>query len=357
MVYLCVFLLLTIPHTLAYDIKECNDGVLIVGGKNPSGPSSKITLLKPTGVCEHSGFQDLPEPLVSPAANYSRNRLFVCGFSGNVPCKYTERGWNIWYDSSETTGDQNFHKMVYSDKTGSVLMTSNGNGNHLQFNPYNPYHPYFMSMVGSPFSVGGSDRHHSTDISQSCLVAYDGDLLLLGGRASLGCYRCSGYETVPYVGKWSVSGRADGMGPPEFENGLVEDMIEAREAHACAEFDDGVIVSGGYRYTHYTSPFGPPQPPNTELKASAEFYDGATWMKMQNMGSVRSFHQLQTMCGAAVAIGGVDLSDGETLLDTVEQAWSAFGQWILSPYMNLPEPLAYAASSPVNNMDCWTGEE
>merc|ERR1719228_966057 len=144
MVYLCVFLLLTISHTLAYDIKECNDGVLIVGGKNPSGPSSKITLLKPTGVCEHSGFQDLPEPLVSPAAYYRNNRLFVCGFSGNHPCKYIERGWDTWYDSTETTGDPNFPKMVYSFKVGSVMMTSNGNYNPLQ---HNPYHPHFMSMV------------------------------------------------------------------------------------------------------------------------------------------------------------------------------------------------------------------
>ena len=64
-----------------FPIQACNEGILLVGGETPTGSSSKISLLKPEGWCEQSGFPDLPEPLDNPAAYYGGSNLLVCGFT------------------------------------------------------------------------------------------------------------------------------------------------------------------------------------------------------------------------------------------------------------------------------------
>ena len=136
-------------------------------------------------------------------------------------------------------------------------------------------------------------------------------------------------------------------------------MNEAREAHSCAEFDGGVVVSGGFHESQYQGPNGGPPLETFELKNSAEFYDGTQWITMQNMNTPRAFFQLQPMCGAVVAIGGESRLNPETVgtfLETVEQAWSVYGEWIPAAHLDLPEPLAYAASSSVSGLDCWTGK-
>jgi len=366
-----VLLAVTVTHVFGAP-KECNDGIILVGGVTPSGPSLKVNLLKENGMCEQSGFPDLPEPLTSPGAYFKKSDLLVCGFSGMSPCKYTQRGWSTWKDIYGASSEYSHFKMAYSTKVGSVMMTSRPKNstisNYIQHNPvvHNsgnsgnvPPITSWMQIMGSPFTLGTEGNTFPRDISNSCLSSFDGDLLLTGGSESERCTRCSSRGSQPFVGRWSIAGRADGMGPPEFENGVVPNMNEAREAHSCAEFDGGVVVSGGFHESQYQGPNGGPPLETFELKNSAEFYDGTQWITMQNMNTPRAFFQLQPMCGAVVAIGGESRLNAETVgtfLETVEQAWSVYGEWIPAAHLDLPEPLAYAASSSVSGLDCWTGK-
>merc|ERR1711892_48031 len=356
--------------TSAEHIQACNEGILLVGGETPTGSSSKISLLKPEGWCEQSGFPDLPEPVDNPAAYYGGSNLLVCGFTGESSCKYTARGWNNWVDSFAIEGDSHF-QMTYSSHVGSVMMTSKDKesdaSNHIQHNPAQSRPPFgtmthWMEIIGSPFNLSTTDgynREYVRDISHSCLASFNGDLLLTGGSESQACQRCSLRDSQPYVGKWSVLGNSDGTGPPKFENEIIPDMHEAREAHACTEFDGGVLVSGGYRRNISQGPNGDPPVDNYNQKRSSEFFNGAEWIPLlgKDMNTPRSHFQLQPMCGAVVAIGGGSMKDGDpdylTPLSSVEQTWSIYGEWVPAPYFDLPEPLVFAASASVIDMDCW----
>merc|ERR1711892_331254 len=366
------FLLLTISCVplFGYVVKECNDGILHIGGETQysngisQGYSLKVTLLKESGWCEQSGFPDLPGPLKNAAAYFLNSYLHVCGFDGDSSCKYTARGWDSWYNLPAVEGDTHF-QMTYSTKVGSIVMTSgtlkwnSHDSNHLQHNPsqiYNPDKPLsqipWIGLTGSPFNLSSTDDQadeYLRDISLSCLASMDGDLLLSGGFET---ERPGNGESKSYVAKWSPGGSSFGTRPPKFEDGVIPNMNEARESHSCTEFDGGVIASGGYSRTTVNL---------ADMKASAEFFDGTRWIPMRDMTTPRFSFQLQQMCGAAVAIGGAYMIPrghrGWELvpLSTVEQIWSVYGEWIPAPYYDLSEPTVGAASSPVSDMDCWTG--
>jgi len=357
------FLLLTISCVplFGHSVKECNDGILHIGGETQysngisQGYSLKVTLLKESGWCEQSGFPDLPGPLKNAAAYFLNSYLHVCGFDGDSSCKYTQRGWDSWYNLPAVEGDTHF-QMAYSTKVGSVVMTSghedSHDSNHLQHNPSVQTFVTWHGLPGSPFNLSNTDEHadeYLRDISLSCLASMDGDLLLTGGFES---ERDRNGESKSYVAKWSSGGSSGGTSSPKFEDGVVPNMNEARESHSCTEFDGGVITSGGYRRTTVNM---------ADMKGSAEFFDGTRWIPMQDMTTPRFSFQLQQMCGAAVAIGGAYMTPrghgGWELvpLGTVEQIWSVYGEWIPAPYYDLSEPTVGAASSPVSDMECWTG--
>jgi len=340
----------------------CADGILTVGGKTSSGPSADIKLLSgEQGWCQNSGFPELPEPLVSPGAYLINSYLLVCGFSGNHPCKYTQRGWSTWEDIAGLGAEKDF-KMVFSSLVGSVMMIStesetvNGNENHLQHNPVQSAQGQgsitsWMEMIGSPFNL------NNRDLENACFSSFQGDLLISGGYKSYPCRQCTNEGSSYEVGKWSVRGSDLETGPPSFEDEVFPDMTEERESHACAEFAGNLVISGGYYY-HYSAGPGCPDCPHItfQQKQSAEYYNGFEWKTIANMTVERTSFGLQPMCGMLVALGGVQMEDRDTdgeFLSSVEIIWSVESEWVGQSWMELPEARAYFASIPVTDMECW----
>jgi len=316
----------------------CTDGILIVGGKTATGPSKDISLLSSDWRwCSSSGFPELPYPLVSPAAYLHGGSLLVCGFPGKRSCKYTQQGWAGWEDLSGLENESDF-KMAFSSKVGSVMMMSKDTDSkkyHLHHNPAYS-HPGGLTSWMGPF--GGSPFVVDRDLQNASFSHFQGDLYFTGGFEEIKGLWFSQYSSSASVAKWSVDGN------PKFDDEIIPDMTEAREGHASTEFDEKLVVSGGYLYSYGSANY------LYKRHKSAEYFDGVKWKAMASMSEERSYFGLESMCGKLVAIGGMGLED--TMMSTVEVARSVESNWNEQLGLELPEGRAYFASIPVRNMQC-----
>ena len=359
---------------------DCRDGILLVGGKTTSGPSQQITLLSSKeGWCERSGFPDLPIPLIKPGAYLVRGYLLVCGFPGEFPCMYTQRGWSGW-SPMYSLANQTDYKMTYSARVGSVMMVSKdtdvegpdprGETYRIQHNPvhHNPGGiTQWMQISGSPFSLGRG--FHDADLS-----GYNGDLYLSGGFGLAEGAFGSTAGSVVSVARWSVSGTELVSGPPAFEDGVVPNMgnqwdgghrqsaITGREGHASAVFSENLVVGGGFCH-HMESCGGGAsccQCNSCRTLSATEYYDGVEWRNMADMVHARAHFGLQPMCGMLVALGGITVQstgDGvacpeDQLLSSLEVTWSLEGEWVEEDWLELPEARGYFTALAVNEMEC-----
>merc|ERR1711970_516044 len=353
---------------------DCMDGILLVGGKTKAGPSTQITLLSgKDGFCEQSGFPDLPFPLVNPGAYLARGYLFVCGFPGEFPCMYTQRGWSEWIPVL-SRANQTDYKMTYSDRVGSVMMVSKDTEMEATYRiQHNPVHhnpggmTQWMQISGSPFSLG-----KYREFSDAELSGYNGDLYLSGGFDLAEGAMGSTAGSVASVARWSVSGSEIVSGPPAFEDGLVPDLsdqwgggkssISGREGHASAVFTDSLVVSGGFCHHIESCHWSVDCCRCNSCKTlhGAEYYDGLEWRNMADMVHARAHFGLQPMCGMLVALGGVTVQstgDGlvcsqEELISSLEVAWSLDGEWVEEDWLEMPEARGYFTALSVSGMEC-----
>ena len=121
-------------------------------------------------------------------------------------------------------------------------------------------------------------------------------------------------------------------------------MMQARQAHGCAEFDGQLVASGGFCTTEF------------QVHRSAEYFDGFNWNLMPSMGVQQAHFGLESMCRMLVALGGYkkqDFSNDEELMSSVQAALSVESAWLEQEWMELPEGRAYFATVPVTEMVCW----
>ena len=227
-----------------------------------------------------------------------------------------------------------------------------GNDNHLQSLSFSSGEPQWKEMTGnsSPFNLD------YRDFEKACFGSFGfGKFIIAGGYKTEPCWRCNNYGSSASVGIWNQDGSTCCGAAPTFEDGVIPDMREARETHACSEFGQSFVVSGGYYYHYGASGAG--SSTTFEPKVSAEYFDGTTWIGMANMSHARSNFGLNTMCGALYAFGGVQMEDRDTdakFLSSVEVIWSLSDEWSeLMGSSQMPEAKGYFASIRVTGMECW----
>jgi len=261
--------------------KVAADTVLLVGGEVNNYLHPAIANVEAVGPCGvfASGVPDLPKPRRDGAAAVLGNDLVVCGgyaFLGAIKtCSALTLGtWPLqWRD---------FPPMIHArDNFGLV------------------------EVGGALYAVGGSviiGSEHSIERYNASINAWEEVGQTLGFREDF-CTIPWGEEEILLIGGYDDIGmkkRTEAFNVTSGSWRQLATLNVGRGMHACAPYNGGIMVAGGWTDNH------DPDFPGQEVTRTTEWYDPAenTWTEMGILRNRRTKFALDVLNGTVFAMGG-----------------------------------------------------
>jgi len=255
------------------------DTVIILGGEVDSLLHPSVASVEAFGPCGifPSGIPDLPEPRRDSSAALFGSDLVLCGGTGVLSAHkdcigLTLGTWPLeWRDLPPMNHGRKLFGLVAQ---GDYLYAVGGS-----------------QSIGSETSIERFDGAKWEEVGETngyrqdfCTLAFEEDgILVMGGYDDIGGQtRTELYNLTTMT--WS----------------RLQDMEIGRGQHACAHYNEGVVVAGGWTFNN------DPDFPGQEVTRTSAWYDpkNDTWMELDMLRNRRTKFGLSTVNGTLTAIGG-----------------------------------------------------
>jgi len=271
--------LLALLILVFWEVEVNADTVLILGGEVDSLLHPSVTSVEAFGPCGifDSGIPDLPKPRRDFAASLYGSDLVVCGGNGLLSAQkdcstLTLDTWPLeWRDFPPLNHGRKLFGLV---ELGPYLYAVGGS-----------------QAIGSQISIERFDGSKWEEIGETngyrqdfCTLAWGDDgILTIGGYDDFGEEsRTELYNTT--TNTWT----------------LLHKMDIGRGMHACAHYQGGVAVAGGWTFNN------DPDFPGQEVTRTSAWYDPVqdAWTDLGIMRNRRTKFALEVVNGTLTAIGG-----------------------------------------------------